>query len=299
MKKVIAFLVGLAVVFGVALWVGTAVGPSAEEAPEQAGAPPAAGGDAPGGLQSTQGGYTLELADSIAPAQAAALLDFRILDASGAPVKEFDVVHDKQLHLIVVRNDLARFQHVHPTLGEDGTWRVPLNLQDAGDYRVYADFTPTGGPALTLAANLHVGGTYRPQPLPTPSTTAEVDGYTVTLSGEPKANDSSMLTLTVSQNGNEVNDLQPYLAAYGHLVAIRASDLAYLHVHPSGEPGDGVTPSGPEIKFHTSFPSAGAYRLFFDFQHRDVVRTAAFTVRVGDSAAPQPATGGHSGHGGH
>jgi hypothetical protein len=27
-------------------------------------------------------------------------------------------------------------------------------------------------------------------------------------------------------------DLQPYLGAYDHLVALRAADLGYLHVHP-------------------------------------------------------------------
>ena len=41
-----------------------------------------------------------------------------------------------------------------------------------------------------------------------------------------------MLTLTVTKDGQPVTDLQPYLGAYGHLVALRAGDLAYLHVHP-------------------------------------------------------------------
>ena len=48
-----------------------------------------------------------------------------------------------------------------------------------------------------------------------------------------------------------MTDLQPYLAAYGHLVALRQGDLAYLHVHPDGEPGDGRTKAGPDIVFHT------------------------------------------------
>jgi Cu+-exporting ATPase len=61
-----------------------------------------------------------------------------------------------------------------------------------------------------------------------------VDGYTVTLSGSPKANEASMLMLSVSRGGKPVTDLQPYLGAYGHLVALRTSDLAYLHLHPTG-----------------------------------------------------------------
>ena len=144
---------------------------------------------------------------------------------------------------------------------------MPLNLARAGDYRVFADFMPTGGPALTLGANLHVAGPYDPQPLPAPSQTARGRRIHGDARGTPKANEASMLTLSVGRDGKPVDDLQPYLGAYGHLVAVRASDLAYLHVHPMGEPGDGTTSSGPEIGFHTTFPSAGAYRLFLDFQH--------------------------------
>ena len=53
---------------------------------------------------------------------------------------------------------------------------------------------------------------------------------------------SPRLTARVTRDGEPVTDLEPYLAAYGHLVALREGDLAYLHVHPDGEPGDGVTP---------------------------------------------------------
>ena len=102
------------------------------------------------------------MADSITTAQENVPLQFRIVSSTGAPVKRYATVHEKLLHLIVVRNDLASFQHVHPTLDDDGTWRVPMNLARAGDYRVFADFMPAGGPALTLGANLHVaGGTTR------------------------------------------------------------------------------------------------------------------------------------------
>ena len=49
-------------------------------------------------------------------------------------------------------------------------------------------------------------------------------------------------------------------------------------MHPDGTPGDGTTKPGPEVVFHADVPSAGIYHLFLDFQHRGVVRTAAFTV---------------------
>ena len=296
-QKLAGFIFGLVVVFAAAVGVGAILGPDggAETESSQAhGDMPAAAAEAaadelPGGLMSTDRGYTLELASTRVDAGKKMPLRFRITDSTGAAVTRYVDSHEKQLHLIVVRRDMVGFQHVHPVLDGDGTWSVPVDLSRAGDYRVFADFVPAGGEALTLGADLHVAGRYDPQPLPVAQTKTVVDGYTVTLSGTPKANESSMLTLTVSRNGKPVTDLQPYLGAYGHLVALRASDLAYLHVHPIGEPGDGTTPAGPEIGFHTTVPSNGDYRLFLDFKHDGVVRTAEFTVSVGPDGSVKPA----------
>jgi hypothetical protein len=301
--RITAFIAALAVVFAVSVWVGKAVGPNPSAAPESVGHSQAEHGadaaESPGGLQATQSGYTLDLARPIQAADKTASLQFRILDNGGAPVTRYVETHEKLLHLIVVRNDLTAFQHVHPVL-DGGTWRVPVDLSRAGDYRVFADFVPAGGPPLTLGANLHVAGSYVPQPLPPAEAVSHVEDYTVTLAGTPKAGEPSTLTLSIARDGKPVDDLQPYLGAYGHLVALRAADLAYLHVHPMGEPGDGVTPAGPQVEFHTTFPSAGDYRLFLDFQHDGVVRTAAFTVHVagtsGSPAAAHEHTEGGHGH---
>ena len=92
------------------------------------------------------------------------------------------------------------------------------------------------------------------------------------------------LTFTVSRGGAPVTGLQPYLGAFGHLVSLRAGDLAYLHTHPETEAHDGAT-GGPDVRFATTFPTAGAYRLFLDFQVDGVVRTAAFTVVVPSAAS--------------
>ncbi|MEU8895112.1 hypothetical protein [Nocardia sp. NPDC048505] len=290
--KFAGFTVGLAAVFGIALGAGALLGP-APAAPEthDAGAhaaPAPAADQLPGGLLSTESGYTLSLDNTRQPADAT--VRFRILDDQGRPVTRYIRAHDKDLHLIVVRRDMAAFQHVHPVLDAAGTWSVPLNLTRAGEYRVFADFTPEGGQNLTLGADLRVAGNYDAQPLPPPAATATVGAYTVRLTGAVTPGAASKVTLAVERDGKPVTDLQPYLGAYGHLVALRSADLAYLHVHPDGHPGDGVTPAGPGITFFVTAPSAGDYRLFLDFQHEGVVRTAEFTVAVGGSGgAPQPA----------
>lgn len=239
--------------------------------------------DLPGGLMVSDRGYTLRLAQTALPAGPETPLTFQVLGEDGEPVTSYERSHDQDLHLIAVRRDTTGFQHVHPQREPDGTWSVPLDLT-GGTWRVFADFVPAQGDAtgdtLVLGADLAVAGDHQPVALPAPSATAEVDGYTVALDGDLVPGQESELTLSVARDGQPVTDLQPYLAAYGHLVALRVGDLAYLHVHPAGAPGDGSTAPGPDITFFATAPTAGDYRLFLDFRHDDVVRTAELTVRA-------------------
>ncbi|QNN54379.1 hypothetical protein [Nocardioides mesophilus] len=229
----------------------------------------------PGGLMRSQDGLTLDLDPAVVAPGAAVPLSFTVRDAAGDPVTDFDVVHGKRLHLIVVRRDLSGFQHVHPSLDPaTGRWSTDLALTP-GTWRVDADFTATGHEPLTLGTDLAVPGRFTPVALPAPSRVAEVDGYQVRLSGQLSAGTASEVRLSISHHGTPVTDLQPYLGSYGHLVALRDGDLAYLHVHPH----EGAS-AGPGIDFTAEVPSTGRYRLFLDFRHDGVVRTAAFTVEV-------------------
>lgn len=114
---------------------------------------------------------------------------------------------------------------------------------------------------------------------------ARIDEYEVKLDGDLTSGRASDLTLAVTKDGKPVRNPQPYLGAYGHIVALRSGDLAYLHAHPNGEPLDGNTESGPEVSFTATAPSAGAYRQFLDFRPEGKVRSAAFTVHAGGVVA--------------
>ncbi|GGO41451.1 hypothetical protein [Streptomyces lasiicapitis] len=254
-------------------------------------------GARPGGLSVSESGYTLEL-DSTILAAGVQPVSFRVIGPDGQAVTAFMPEHDKELHFIAVRRDTAGFQHVHPVMDEKGTWSVELALEP-GDWRFFADIHPAGhNGTMTLGIDAAVAGPYDPRPLPEATGIAQLGEYTVALDGELLPGEASELTLTVSRNDHPVTDLQPYLAAYGHLVALRVGDLGYLHVHPEGEPGDGTTAPGPGISFMAVAPTAGTYRLYLDFQHDDVVRTAEFTVRTA-TAAPEHADHHHGHHAHH
>jgi hypothetical protein len=221
------------------------------------------------GLAVSEDGLTLALARDTATANERRDLRFRIVDRAGRTVRDFDVEHTKRMHFIVVRRDMAGFQHLHPRRAADGTWSVPLTLREAGAYRVFADFSRDGR-AHTLAGDIFVDGTVRSRPLPSPANTATVDGMKVTLSGAPsRAGAESDLRFGVTRGGRPV-DVQPYLGAKGHLVALRDGDLAFLHVHPDEA----------ALRFMAEFPSAGRYRLFLQFRVDGRVHTAEFTREV-------------------
>ncbi|MEU6847427.1 hypothetical protein ABZ930_36735 [Streptomyces sp. NPDC046716] len=285
--KIAAVAAAAAATFGTAYGVGSGVAPvvaekrpAAHEAHEthEPGADEDGGAadPVPGGLQVSDRGYTLDLEKDRLPGTTGELRFTIRKDGTGKPLTAYETEHGKQLHLIVASRDLTAYRHLHPVRAADGTWSTPVSLPKAGDYRVFADFTPRGAKeGLTLGAGLGVAGTYAPAPLPEHSTTARVaGGYEVGVDGDLAAGAARELTLTVTKNGRPVTDLDPYLGAYGHLVALRAGDLAYLHVHPhEGGPG-------PEVSFTATAPSSGTYRLFLDFKHDGEVRTAAFTVHA-------------------
>lgn len=276
-----AYAVVLAAALGIGAAAGAAVGPvdTGGDSTPHGSAGGHAGTDTepdvpaglrtPAGLQVAADGYRLELVGE-APVLPGPL-QFVISSPQG-PLTAFDVTHEKRMHLVVASRDLQTYLHVHPTMAGDGTWRVDLPALPAGAYRAFADFKARGRDGLTLGIDLTVPGTVSSSPQAPPSRTATVDGYTVELRGDVAAGADSDVELSVTKDGTPVRP-DPYLGARGHLVALRAGDLAYLHVHPLGDRTD-------RVPFAVEVPSAGTYALFFDFSHNGVVRTARFVVDV-------------------
>lgn len=277
--RIALFLLGLVVVLGVAFGIGRIAGPGGTDDTERAahGAGVHEAHDADPDRTGTDG-FVVELAqEALAPGVRE--LAFRVT-RGGEPVTEYEVVHEKRLHLVAVREDFSGYQHVHPELAGDGTWTTDLRLEP-GSWRVYADFRAEGSGPTVLDARLQVTGEDELEEPRAVSRIATVDGHRVELQGDLTAGEASVLAPRVTREGRDVTDrLEPYLGARGHLVALRHGDLAYQHVHPQG------------LEFHTEVPSEGMYELYLDFKLGGVVRTARFTL----GAAPGGETEGHHDH---
>jgi len=95
---------------------------------------------------------------------------------------------------------------------------------------------------------------------------------TATLRTEPAellAGLESRLTYSLDPAEN----LQPYLGAWGHMLAASSDLIDLLHVHP-------FLVKGGDIQFNVIFPRPGLHRIWTQFQRSDVVNLVTFTVDV-------------------
>jgi hypothetical protein len=249
----------------------------------------------------------------------------QVLDAAtGQPVAQFDTVHDKLMHLIVVAGDQSWFNHIHPTYEGDGRFVVETALPKAGSYVFFADYAPTGrapevyrheftttGQTLEIEATSPAPDTVGAGGWIVRTVNAHEEGlpeavsseqYQIALMPMPSklvAGKDAMLHFQVRDaNGKEITDLQPYLGALGHAVILSSDSRTYLHTHPTdgaGHDHDGGASDahqhaepkggGPDVVFHTKFPAAGLYKVWGQFMHRGRIVTASFVVNVGTNQA--------------
>jgi Cu+-exporting ATPase len=120
--------------------------------------------------------------------------------------------------------------------------------------------------------------------------TTVVDGIRVTLEGDAVTGARSDLHFVFADaaTGTPVDDLQPFLAAAGHVVVMNADGTTFAHEHAEVEDENGrpvfAVPGqrfGPELKVHAEFTTPGLYRLWGQFRLADGdVLTAPFTVNA-------------------
>jgi Heavy metal binding domain len=209
---------------------------------------------------------------------------------TGARVKYYVLNHDKLFHLFIISQDLEAYQHLHPQLQPDGSFSVETVLPRAGQYKLHADFFPVGGTLQVLHRDLAtVGNPPSRAPVtlqPDESLTKTIDGTTIKLEWGNKPLTAGVLIplryhLSDARTGAPINDLEPYLGAWGHTLILNADQSEYLHSHPTEMLPDNTKAArgGPMVEFRAMFPAAGSYRIWTQFQRNGRIITATFTVR--------------------
>jgi len=223
-------------------------------------------------------------------------LTYRLADASGRPLTDIVVSHERPMHLIVVRRDLGVFEHIHPQpTGAAGEYAVDTSFGTAGTYVLYAEFTRSNGQDVIAREEVVVGAASAAASLAadlTPKTTADAR-VTLEIPHEirPGAEARFIFRLEDPRTGQPRRDLAPYLGAAAHVVVLDERAGSFAHTHGEAPSTERVThgggtaaahgPYGPEIEFHHTFPAPGQYKVWGQFQTADGrVLTADFVIDV-------------------
>ena len=225
----------------------------------------------------------------------------------GSPqiVKSFQLVHEKLMHLIVVSDDLSYFSHEHPQIGQDGKFRLNSTFPRAGRYFLFSDFTPDGGLNQIQRTQIVVDGA-KPKALPRlvadKTLTKTVDGYTISVKPNMKlqAGKTVLMTYDISKNGKPVTDMDLYLGANGHMMAINQNGRDIVHTHTVSAGGAVspamATPRGPRFTYELTLPVGGLTKIWAQFRRGNQVLTVPFVFKVAAGQAAPRAKGKSDGH---
>ncbi|MFD0696093.1 hypothetical protein ACFQZT_18640 [Paenibacillus sp. GCM10027628] len=207
-------------------------------------------------------------------------ITIRIQDETGHPINKFDINHEKQMHLIIVNKKLSYFEHIHPEYKGNGIFEISTKFPSGGEYKLFADYVPSGSVATTQSNWVSVEGNeaLADSIKPDKDLMKTVGDKEVTLSYDHlmAGKDVNLNFHFVDTKSKQpITDLQPYLGAIGHVVIISEDTNEYLHVHPINE-----TDKGPEAKFMTSFPKSGVYKIWGQFKENDKTFIVPFVVKV-------------------
>ena len=217
--------------------------------------------------------------------------------ANGEPVRDLLVMHEHLLHLIVVSEDLSFFDHVHPIRQADGSFTLAYKFPYLGKFLLFASIDPRGERAqvFRLPVSVDESGSTPAQPTTlavSPAPAREVGPYHVEMILQPRvlvAERESQLAFRLERDGQPVTDLTPYIGALGHCVIISEDTQTYLHSHPQQYTASlpAGAHGGPEVDFHTMFPSPGRYKVWGQFKRGNEMIVADFVVNVEKPILPR------------
>jgi DMSO/TMAO reductase YedYZ heme-binding membrane subunit len=213
--------------------------------------------------------------------------------ATGTQIRQFTQLYEQFMHIIIVDSSLQHFAHIHPKTTAEGTFVATYTFPTSDRYHVYFNFVPFQSPEQQIGVSIPVGaesGAVPSELSSTSSKTAEVSGYTVTMSGSSNLRSADLsaglqsLSFHISHGADAVA-LHPYVGAFGHLTLVNTSTYEFVHAHPKDLTVPKPTDiAAPDLSF---YPMAiytaikpGTYRVYAEFSPDGNNIMAPFTITI-------------------
>lgn len=229
--------------------------------------------------------------------------------ADSSAITDVDVVHEQPMHLVIVRDDLTQFAHIHPEL-RGSSYAISYAFPAPGKYKMWANVTYQGENHI-VDFLVDTEGAMPNMLMKNVSSEGFFGGYTVRMS--PMAFSSgkqAMVTFEVMRPDGSAPSMGMFLGARGHLVGVSENLAGFIHVHAEDSEGDGHMDGGhmdgghglrmvqyayaapghgdsPEpsqssnqLQYGVMFPTPGFYKLWPQFVADGNVVTGEFLVEV-------------------
>jgi hypothetical protein len=206
--------------------------------------------------------YSLELVTQPKRPKAGDAVELRLVvrDREQGTVQAFETVHEKLMHLVIVRKDLGQFAHEHPEIQPGGAFTLRYTFPAGGEYHVFADVAPRGAGGQIVMAKLRIAG-------------AEGEIFDIR-KGTP-AMDGLPSRKTIPLAFAVPADTEPYLGAAGHLMLVHEDGESFVHSHPADD-----APAGGQLRFLARLPKAGLYRGWLQVKRGGKVETKEILLRA-------------------
>jgi len=213
----------------------------------------------------------------------------RLSKTDGSPVYPYDLItaHTERIHLLIIDSSLSDYHHEHPRpTSVAGEYAFSFTPRKAGGYFVWADLRPEPL-GLQEYATTVISALVPAEPLTdrTVNHKVTVDGlnYELTFATDQLTVDRPIPgRLRITQaDGTPFAQLEPFMAAFAHLVGFNEDCKTVLHIHPKGPPA--LNPKergGPELEFQLYTHKPGFVRLFAQVQIGGASKFAPFGIQI-------------------
>ncbi|HWN28684.1 MAG TPA: hypothetical protein VNP37_17085 [Actinomycetospora sp.] len=214
-----------------------------------------------------------------------------LTDGSTGAVVDDLTIHDEALIHLAVIGPAGELAHVHPVRTAPGRYIVRLVPPTGGRFGVFAEMERAGegGHQVARTAFAVAGPAPAAAPAPGPGVREVAGMRAVVAVPDAVAGRRTRVSVTFTQAGAPVTDLQGWLGMGAHLVLLGPGVAggpdptdpasAFGHGHDMTPPGPAGT-YGPQVAFDHTFARAGRHALWIQVQRDWRIVTIPVTVDV-------------------